>query len=607
MNTNTCHVLLVDDNPADLDLVRFALEETGLPHSLAVAQDGAEALGYLRREGAHREARRPDLIFLDVKLPKKDGKQVLEEIRRDERLKDLLVVMLSSSDAPGDVTRSYELGADAYLFKPRSLDDTISLISSATRFWLSPVSRTQSHVSAGTVHTTDPAISVLLVEDSDADADMVLDALEKSTNPRFTSARAMSLSGAFKKMETGPFDVVLLDLGLPDTSGLETIARFRRQAGDMPVVVLSGRDEEEAQRDALRRGAQDYLVKSASFPSGRRLIRTIEHAIVRNQQVQTLSRTKDALERLSTTDPHTGLLNRRGFVNLLQRKIEESPPTGIWGAAILLDLDDLREINKTVGHAAGDVVLREAARRMSERVRDHGYAARIGGDEFVALLPGIDGAKARAFADQVREAIAGAPIKFGGKEIRVTPSMSVAPLGPDVRSVEDLFLRTDLFLQQSKRAGKNRVTVDPCCGAFDVQKSLEQPEQMVALIEQLRAAAAMALEMMPMEKARRLLADQAANLEDYLKQHFHLEDEACKRLLAMNVPGLSPLASTIMNEHAQILARLSAARQGPGAHDAEGFKNALLDVLVQLAEHEIGEALLLRWLRNHGNEGGAQA
>ena len=111
-------ILLVDDNPADVRLTREALGDGRLSHSLSVARDGEEALDYLRREGATR----PDVVLLDLNLPRKDGREVLAELRADAELHSLPVVVLTASQAEEDVLRSYDLRADGYLTKPVGLD-----------------------------------------------------------------------------------------------------------------------------------------------------------------------------------------------------------------------------------------------------------------------------------------------------------------------------------------------------------------------------------------------------------------------------------------------------------------------------------------------------
>ncbi len=127
MVTESCgravEVLLVEDNPGDAELVREALAEGDVPHSVNVVGDGEEALAYLRGEGRYAGALLPDLLLLDLKLPKKSGLEVLADVKADESLRRIPVIVLSSSDAPEDVSRAYDLRASCYVTKPADLDE----------------------------------------------------------------------------------------------------------------------------------------------------------------------------------------------------------------------------------------------------------------------------------------------------------------------------------------------------------------------------------------------------------------------------------------------------------------------------------------------------
>ena len=132
-------ILLVEDNPGDVRLTIEALRESKVRNHLSVARDGVEALAFLRREGGHAEAVRPDLILLDLNLPKKDGREVLAEIKADAILRTIPVVILTTSRAEQDVLRSYELQANCYISKPVDLDQFITVVKSIEDFWLTIV------------------------------------------------------------------------------------------------------------------------------------------------------------------------------------------------------------------------------------------------------------------------------------------------------------------------------------------------------------------------------------------------------------------------------------------------------------------------------------
>jgi len=129
-------ILLVEDNPGDVVLTQEALRDAKVHNHLSVARDGVEALAMLRDDGQHAPRSRPDLILLDLNLPRKSGREVLGEIKRDERLCNIPVVILTTSQAEQDVLESYRLRANAYVIKPVDLDQFLRVVQSIEQFWL---------------------------------------------------------------------------------------------------------------------------------------------------------------------------------------------------------------------------------------------------------------------------------------------------------------------------------------------------------------------------------------------------------------------------------------------------------------------------------------
>jgi chemotaxis family two-component system response regulator Rcp1 len=132
-------ILLVEDNPGDARLTREALSMSKIHNNLHHAKDGEEAIRFLRREGAFAEAPRPDLILLDLNLPKRDGREVLEDIKRDPHLMHVPVVILTSSQAEEDILRAYRLHANCFITKPVDLEQFIKVVRSIEQFWFTIV------------------------------------------------------------------------------------------------------------------------------------------------------------------------------------------------------------------------------------------------------------------------------------------------------------------------------------------------------------------------------------------------------------------------------------------------------------------------------------
>jgi CheY-like chemotaxis protein len=139
MTGSPIEILLVEDNPGDARLAIEALREAKVGNRLNVVQDGVEAVAFLRREGRHADAPRPDLVLLDLNLPKKDGREVLAEIKADADLKRIPVVVLTTSKAEQDILKMYELHANCYITKPVDLDQFMNVVRSIEEFWLTVV------------------------------------------------------------------------------------------------------------------------------------------------------------------------------------------------------------------------------------------------------------------------------------------------------------------------------------------------------------------------------------------------------------------------------------------------------------------------------------
>jgi two-component system, chemotaxis family, response regulator Rcp1 len=146
--TRRAEVLLVEDNPSDVRLTREAMSEGKVSINLAVVTDGEQAVSYLLRQGKYQGARRPDLILLDLNLPKKDGREVLREIKAIDSLRRIPVVVLTTSQAEEDICRSYDLQANCFITKPDNLDDFFDVIRQIEQFWLTIVSLPQRAVGA---------------------------------------------------------------------------------------------------------------------------------------------------------------------------------------------------------------------------------------------------------------------------------------------------------------------------------------------------------------------------------------------------------------------------------------------------------------------------
>jgi diguanylate cyclase (GGDEF)-like protein len=306
------------------------------------------------------------------------------------------------------------------------------------------------------------SLRLLIVEDDLRSAESLREMLEISEEPRFTIRHVTTAAAACDVVSSETIDVVLLDLGLPDAKDLQALNRLEECINEIPVIVLTGRGDETLAAGALHRGAEDYLLKGAiDFDSLRRSIR---YAVERHRGVREMARVKKELEnanrdleRLTLIEPLTELLNRRGLQQALSREVQHLH-RGVAAAAVLvIDLDDFKRINETLGHAAGDVVLKEVGRRLRASVRAVDYVGRLGGDEFMLILPETDPAEVTRVAERIRLSIATATIQHSTGSVTLTASIATLLLTTDMPAVDQLLSRAHLLLSRAKNEGKNRV------------------------------------------------------------------------------------------------------------------------------------------------------
>jgi diguanylate cyclase (GGDEF)-like protein len=328
------------------------------------------------------------------------------------------------------------------------------------------------------------ALRLLIVEDDLRSARSLRELLEASDDPQFTIRHVTSAQAACEAVRAGDIDVVMLDLGLPDATDLQALIRLEASVNEIPVIVLTGRTDDALASDALHYGAEDYLRKGTfDFES---LIRSIRYAVERHRGVRDLARVKKELEsanrdleRLTGIDPLTELLNRRGLQQALSREVHHIG-RGVTGSAVLVvDLDDFKQINDRLGHGAGDVVLKEVGRRVRASVRAVDYVGRIGGDEFMLLLPETDPPEVARVAERIRVAIATAIIQHSAGTVTLTASIATLLLTTDMPAVDQLLARAQMLLARAKSEGKNRV-VFQASGFDDTDRRLRAQSDMCA-------------------------------------------------------------------------------------------------------------------------------
>lgn len=289
------------------------------------------------------------------------------------------------------------------------------------------------------IGTQPDVLKILLVEDDIADARLIVELFRDCTAVVADVRHVTTVADACAALADEAFDAVLLDRSLPDGFGIATVRRVRATAPHVPIVVLSGQDDEAAALAAVTEGAQDYLVKSQIDDAG--LLRAIRHAVGRHE----------LMHRIASYDPLTGLPNRALFRDGLVQALSRAQRYAEKIALLLIDLDGFKRVNDRYGHETGDFVLRTAAGRIRESLRASDVSARYGGDEFAVMLPFIDSDEDAAFvAEKLRDRIS-APLDIDGKDVTVGASIGIALFPEDGRDADTLTLHAVDAMYRAKR------------------------------------------------------------------------------------------------------------------------------------------------------------
>ena len=286
---------------------------------------------------------------------------------------------------------------------------------------------------------------VLLVEDNPGDVRLIREMLAEEPEAPFRLSSVDRLSRGLEFLTLNETALVLLDLSLPDSHGMETFSRMYAHSPKTPIIVLTGNDDHALALSAVKRGAQDYLVKGKI---DRELLqRAMQYAVERK-------RYQEQLERQANYDGLTGLPNRQLLHDRLHQAV--STQRQIHSISVVfIDLDHFKDINDSLGHSSGDEVLRHVAERLRSSVRDGDTVARIGGDEFVLILN--DQTKEDVIFRAMKRIISkvSEPMRIGHRELNITCSAGISVHPQDGFDVETLLKNADAAMYRAKANGRN--------------------------------------------------------------------------------------------------------------------------------------------------------
>ena len=454
----TARILVVDDVDANVKLLEARL--TADYFEVRTAHSGPEALHICARE-------RADVVLLDVMMPGMDGFEVCRRLKADPSLRHIPVIMVTALDQPSDRVKGLEAGADDFLTKP--VDDValitrvknLARLKMLTDEMLMRASTEEQMGFAGDMSAKLDQFGqdgrILLVEDRDRSAGRILDALRSD----HTVERETDPARALLRLPDGNFDLMIVSLSLDHADGLRLCSQVRSldRTRHLPILMMVEPGEDARMLRGLDMGVNDYIVRPVD-PN--ELLARVRTQMKRKRYTDYLRMRLEETVEMAILDPLTDLHNRRYMTSHLKTLFEEASQRGKPLSVLMLDIDHFKAVNDGYGHAAGDSVLREFASRLRRNIRGIDLACRLGGEEFVVVMPDTDLAKAYVVGERLRQCIAAAPF-YAGENIgtlKVTASVGVAALEFADDTPEIILKRADQALYCAKRDGRNRVVSD---------------------------------------------------------------------------------------------------------------------------------------------------
>jgi two-component system cell cycle response regulator len=451
----TARVLVVDDIIPNIKMLEARL--TAEYFDVISATNGAEAIE-LCREG------RCDIVLLDVMMPGMDGFEVCRRLKSDPLTVHLPVVMVTALDQPADRVRGLTAVADDFLTKPVDEIALIARVRSLSRLKV-VVDELRARVSTSTnlglkdaadvlVSDSDPRGRILVVEDRPSSADRIVAALRDL----HTVDVASEPQGALIRVAEGDYELVIIGLDLADFDALRLCSQLRslERTRALPILLVA---EAEARARILRGldlGVNDYILRPIDRNE---LIARVRTQLRRKLYTDALRESVQAALELAVVDALTGLNNRRFLESHLASALDRAAHLGRPLSLMILDVDHFKTVNDTFGHEAGDEVLRALAQRIRRNVRSADLVCRLGGEEFVIVMPDTPISVAARIAERLRTSVQSTPFRVEavGRLLPITVSIGLAERGGDANP-DALLRRADKALYDSKSGGRNRVT-----------------------------------------------------------------------------------------------------------------------------------------------------
>lgn len=452
----TARVLVVDDIPLNVKLLEAKLSAEYF--EVITATNGAEAIAAVSEQ-------LPDIVLLDVMMPGMNGFEVCESIRANPHTSHIPVVMVTALSEAAERVRGLEAGADDFLTKP--VDDRAMFARVRTLVRLKTMMdelRLREETSSQLGVSVAPASSsedfsgsnVLVVDDFLPDAKLV----EEALSPHCGVTIEHDADKALQLARSGDFDLAVVSLLQVEADGLRLCSQLRtaEETRQMSLLALAPEEDSATLVRALDVGVNDYLAKPIDRNELRARVRTqLRHKLYQDKLRQNY---QDRMV-MAVTDSLTGLHNRRYLESHLETAVSRAAEGDTVAAVLMLDLDHFKAVNDTYGHAVGDEVLVECAKRIQIGVRGVDLAVRYGGEEFVVLVTDTTLDVALLIAERLKHLIGNKlfPVSVDPGAIPLTISTGVAITCAAGETGEGLLRRADAALYEAKRNGRNRIVM----------------------------------------------------------------------------------------------------------------------------------------------------
>jgi two-component system cell cycle response regulator len=448
-------ILVVDDEPKNVKLLAAILSRYRF--EVLTAYNGQEAIDITQQKS-------PDIILLDIMMPVMNGYQVIEKLKSDPLTERIPVILITALDGEEVKLKGQKLGAEEILKKPVDTTELIVRINTMLRLkqykeQLSIRKKSEEVFSIKQILAKERLLQdcpqILLVEDNPNDVKIIKSLLHE-LNYRILVAE--NGADAIKISQNQQIDLVLLDIMLPDTNGFQICKQLKENNAthNIPVIITTSLNDQESRIEGIKAECEDFLTKPIN---GFELRAKIELFIKKKKQLDDLQKQYQTMLNLATNDGLTGLNNQLHFKRSLELEIKRAYRHSHCLSLIMIDLDNFKKYNDSLGHLTGDKILHALAQIIQENVRETDFAARYGGEEFAVILPFTKSTDTTIVAERIRVGVENLhkQLPIPPELVPITVSIGVATYPTHAFSANDLIIKADEMLYYAKQTGKNRI------------------------------------------------------------------------------------------------------------------------------------------------------